>query len=69
MRTPLCDALGIRHPIVSAPMGPDLTGPELVAASLIASGASLASVIPLAFLGVLAMLLLLRRYYLQLALW
>ena len=32
MRTPLCDALGIEHPIVSAPMGPDLAGPELVAA-------------------------------------
>src|SRR5262245_44415281 len=32
MRTPLCDALGIEQPILSAPMGPDLSGPELVAA-------------------------------------
>jgi NAD(P)H-dependent flavin oxidoreductase YrpB (nitropropane dioxygenase family) len=38
MRTPLCDALGIRHPIVSAPMGPDLAGPELVAAVSEAGG-------------------------------
>ena len=32
LRTPLCDVLGIDAPIVSAPMGPDLTGAELVAA-------------------------------------
>lgn len=32
MRTHLCDLLEIEHPIVAAPMGPDLTGPELVAA-------------------------------------
>ena len=32
MRTDFCDLLGIEHPIVAAPMGPDLTGPELVAA-------------------------------------
>jgi len=38
MRTPLCDALGIQHPIVSAPMGPDLAGPELVAAVSEAGG-------------------------------
>lgn len=41
----------------------------LTAAALIASGAPLASVIPLAFVGLLGMLLLLRRYYLRLALW
>ena len=28
MRTDFCDLLGIEHPIVAAPMGPDLTGPE-----------------------------------------
>jgi len=38
MRTPLCDVLGIQHPIVSAPMGPDLAGPELVAAVSEAGG-------------------------------
>jgi nitronate monooxygenase len=32
MKTGLCDRLGIEHPIIAAPMGPDLTGPELVAA-------------------------------------
>ena len=32
MRTDFCDMLGIEHPIVAAPIGPDLTGPELVAA-------------------------------------
>ena len=32
MRTKLCEALGIEYPIIAAPMGPDLTGPELVAA-------------------------------------
>jgi nitronate monooxygenase len=32
LRTRLCDALGIQLPIISAPMGPDLSGPELVAA-------------------------------------
>ena len=32
LRTPLCDVLGIDAPLVSAPMGPDLTGAELVAA-------------------------------------
>src|SRR5262245_54557239 len=31
MKTALCDLLGIEHPIIAAPMGPDLTGPELVA--------------------------------------
>ena len=32
LKTPLCNLLGIEHPIIAAPMGPDLTGPELVAA-------------------------------------
>jgi NAD(P)H-dependent flavin oxidoreductase YrpB (nitropropane dioxygenase family) len=38
MRTALCDTLGIEHPIFAAPMGPDLTGPELVAAVSNAGG-------------------------------
>src|SRR6516165_4967491 len=32
MKTALCHLLGIEHPIIAAPMGPDLTGPDLVAA-------------------------------------
>ena len=32
MKTNLCHVLGIEHPIIAAPMEPDLTGPELVAA-------------------------------------
>lgn len=32
LRTALCKALGIQHPIIGAPMGPDLSGPDLVAA-------------------------------------
>lgn len=32
MRTKVTELLGIEHPIISAPMGPDLTGAELVAA-------------------------------------
>ena len=32
MKTNLCHMLGIEHPIIAAPMGPDLTGPDLVAA-------------------------------------
>src|SRR5499425_2460228 len=32
MKTALCHMLGIEYPIVAAPMGPDLTGPEAVAA-------------------------------------
>src|ERR1700757_4963974 len=38
MKTALCDTLGIEHPIIAAPMGPDLTGPELVAAVSNAGG-------------------------------
>ena len=32
LRTRLCMALGVELPIISAPMGPDLSGPELAAA-------------------------------------
>lgn len=32
MRTRITELLGIEHPIISAPMGPDMSGPELVAA-------------------------------------
>ena len=38
MKTDLCHMLGIEHPIVAAPMGPDLSGPELVAAVSNAGG-------------------------------
>jgi NAD(P)H-dependent flavin oxidoreductase YrpB (nitropropane dioxygenase family) len=38
MKTALCHMLGIEHPIIAAPMGPDLTGPELVAAVSNAGG-------------------------------
>ncbi|HTO69984.1 MAG TPA: nitronate monooxygenase [Myxococcota bacterium] len=38
MRTALCESLGIEHPIVSAPMGPDISGAELVAAVSNAGG-------------------------------
>jgi nitronate monooxygenase len=38
MKTELCDMLGIEHPIIAAPMGPDMTGPELVAAVSNAGG-------------------------------
>ena len=38
LRTPLCELLGIEHPIIAAPIGPDLTGPELVAAVSNAGG-------------------------------
>src|SRR5262249_48355422 len=38
MTTPLCHTLGIEYPIIAAPMGPDLTGPELVAAVSNAGG-------------------------------
>src|SRR5262249_48156599 len=31
MKTALCHMLGIEYPIVAALMGPDLTGPEMVA--------------------------------------
>jgi hypothetical protein len=33
MKTKLCHLLGIEYPIMAAPMGPDLTGPDLVAAA------------------------------------
>jgi NAD(P)H-dependent flavin oxidoreductase YrpB (nitropropane dioxygenase family) len=38
MKTALCHTLGIEHPIIAAPMGPDLSGPELVAAVSNAGG-------------------------------
>ena len=38
MKTALCHLLGIEHPIIAAPVGPDLTGPELVAAVSNAGG-------------------------------
>jgi NAD(P)H-dependent flavin oxidoreductase YrpB (nitropropane dioxygenase family) len=38
MKTELCHLLDIEHPIIAAPMGPDLTGPELVAAVSNAGG-------------------------------
>jgi NAD(P)H-dependent flavin oxidoreductase YrpB (nitropropane dioxygenase family) len=38
MKTVLCYLLGIEHPVIAAPMGPDLTGPELVAAVSNAGG-------------------------------
>ena len=41
MKTALCHTLGIAHPIIAAPMGPDLSGPELVAAVSNAGGLGL----------------------------
>jgi NAD(P)H-dependent flavin oxidoreductase YrpB (nitropropane dioxygenase family) len=38
LHTRLCDLLGIEFPILSAPMGPDVSGPELVAAVSNAGG-------------------------------
>src|SRR5262245_8185515 len=38
MKTALCQMLGIEYPIIAAPMGPDLTGPELVTAVSNAGG-------------------------------
>ena len=38
MRTRLCESLGIEYPVISAPMGPDISGPELVAAVSNAGG-------------------------------
>lgn len=38
LRTPFCERFGINAPIVVAPMGPDLTGVELVAAVCDAGG-------------------------------
>jgi hypothetical protein len=32
MQTGLCRQLGVAYPIISAPMGPDISGPDLVAA-------------------------------------
>ena len=41
LHTRLCDLLGIEFPILSAPMGPDVCGPELVAAVSNAGGLGL----------------------------
>ena len=38
LRTRFCERFAIEAPIVVAPMGPDLTGPELVAAACNAGG-------------------------------
>ena len=38
MKTALCHLLGIEYPIIAAPMGPDLTGSDLVAAVSNAGG-------------------------------
>src|SRR6476661_516969 len=38
MKTALCGLLGIEYPIIAAPMGPDLTGPDFVAAVSNAGG-------------------------------
>src|SRR5215510_15157090 len=38
MKTALCHTLGIEHPIIAAPMGPDLSGAALVAAVSNAGG-------------------------------
>jgi len=38
MKTSLCQMLGIEYPVVAAPMGPDLSGPDLVAAVSNAGG-------------------------------
>jgi NAD(P)H-dependent flavin oxidoreductase YrpB (nitropropane dioxygenase family) len=38
VKTVLCRQLGIEHPIICAPMGPDMTGPEIVAAVSNAGG-------------------------------
>jgi NAD(P)H-dependent flavin oxidoreductase YrpB (nitropropane dioxygenase family) len=38
LKTPLCNFLGIEYPIIAAPMGPDLSGAELVAAVSNAGG-------------------------------
>jgi NAD(P)H-dependent flavin oxidoreductase YrpB (nitropropane dioxygenase family) len=41
LTTRLCRLLGIEFPIISAPMGPDLAGPDLVAAVSGAGGLGL----------------------------
>src|SRR5262245_22231915 len=38
LHTRLCDLLGIEFPVLSAPMGPEVSGPELVAAVSNAGG-------------------------------
>jgi nitronate monooxygenase len=43
LHTPLCDLLGIEAPIITAPMGPAITGPELAAAVSNAGGLGIIS--------------------------
>ena len=43
LRTRLCDLLGIEVPIIAAPMGPSITGPELAAAVSNAGGLGIIS--------------------------
>jgi NAD(P)H-dependent flavin oxidoreductase YrpB (nitropropane dioxygenase family) len=43
LHTPLCDLLGIELPIIVAPMGPPITGPELAAAVSNAGGLGIIS--------------------------
>lgn len=43
LRTRLCDLLGIEIPIIAAPMGPSITGPELAAAVSNAGGLGIIS--------------------------
>ena len=44
MKTALCHLLGIEHPVIAAPpMGPDLTGPDMVAAVSNAGGLGIVS--------------------------
>lgn len=38
LHTHLCDLLGVAYPVIATPMGPDLSGPELVAAVSNAGG-------------------------------
>jgi NAD(P)H-dependent flavin oxidoreductase YrpB (nitropropane dioxygenase family) len=51
MKTTLCHLLGIEHPIIAAPMGPDLTGPDLVAAVSNAGGLGILQAHRLATVG------------------
>lgn len=41
LHTPLCDLLNIEVPVICAPMGPHITGPELAAAVSNAGGVAL----------------------------
>jgi NAD(P)H-dependent flavin oxidoreductase YrpB (nitropropane dioxygenase family) len=43
LRTRACDLLGIRFPIIGAPLGPTISGPELTAAVSGAGGLGIMS--------------------------